>query len=398
MPVHASADALKRLIPLARSPHFFLSAYLSPEPDDPTMNGLRLRLAARMNEIAQELADSPSERAFLEERAIVERFVSSLRPGGQSLMILSSQEAKTWDALWLPAPVHEHVRFGRGVYVLPLLEMLNEWEPVGLVEVRRDRGRIMVFSAGRLQEDRRFTAEVPGKHKVGGGTATHYRQSAMGPEMQHLAGGGAATRYQRHIEAHVEQHLIQVAQELGDMHQRTNFRRFFVTGPRETVAMFRPLLHHDLEARLGGALSFSPRATETEIFAQVIQRSREAERQEELGLVQELITRAEKGQGAVAGVVSTLGALDQRQVHRLVLAADMNQPGRYCHNCRVTLPVEAIFCPRCDRKTIKVNLWEELPGVALAQDVPIKVVHGEAASELWAYEGIGALLKPPATH
>jgi len=362
------------------------------------MNGMRLRLAARLNEIARELADTSSQWASFEERAMVERFVSSLRPGGQALLILSSHEARAWDALWLPAPVREHVRFGRGAYVLPLLEMLNEWEPVGLVEVHRDRGRIMVFSGGRLAEDRRFKAEVPGKHRMGGGMATHYRPGAMGPEAQHLAGGGAATRYQRHIEVHVAQHLIQVAQELGDVHRRINFRHFFVAGPRETVAKFRPLLHHDLEARLAGELSFSPRATETEIFAQVIQRSQEAERQEELALVQEVITRAEKGQGAVAGVVSTLGALDQRQVYRLVLADDMDQPGRYCQSCRVALPAEAIFCPRCDGKTIEVNLWEELPGVALDQDVPIKVVHGEAASELWAYDGIGALLKPPATH
>ncbi len=114
--------------------------------------------------------------------------------------------------------------------------------------------------------------------------------------------------------------------------------------------------------------------------------------------MQETIIRAEKRQGAVAGVAATLGAINDRQVRMLLLAGEMEQPGRHCQACALVLPPEDIMCPRCDAKTRKVNLWEELPGVALGQDITLEVVHGQAASDLWAYEGIGALLKPPAAH
>jgi hypothetical protein len=39
-----------------------------------------------------------------------------------------------------------------------------------------------------------------------------------------------------------------------------------------------------------------------------------------------------------------------------------------------------------------------LPGIALGQDIALEVVHGQAASDLRAYEGIGGLLKLPAAH
>lgn len=396
-PAQATAETLRHLIPLARSPYLFLSAYLPTDRDDPTMEGLRLRLAARLEEIAQELADTGWEKPFLEERGIVERFVRSLRPGGPVLAIISSLQAQKWTALWLPDRLAvEHVRFGRGAYVLPLLDVLDEWEPVGLVEVHRDKGRVMVFSSGHIEESQHFEAEVPGKHKAGGGTAAHYQRGSMGPEAQHMAGGGAAARYQRHIEAHVEQHLKQVAQGIEDAHRRFNFRRLFLAGPPEAVATFKPHLSYDLKGHLVGELSISPRATDAEVYAQVMGPAREVERREEFGLVQEVITRAEKGQGAVAGMAPTLWALNEGRVYLLVLAADLDQPGRYCRGCDLALPVESIICPRCDRRTVKVNLWKELPGIALAQGVLLEVVHDAAASEIWAYDDIGALLKPAA--
>jgi peptide subunit release factor 1 (eRF1) len=162
--------------------------------------------------------------------------------------------------------------------------------------------------------------------------------------------------------------------------------------------MFKLHLTHEMEARLSGDLSVDSRASGAAIAAQVSQASQEAERRQELELVQETITRAEKRQGAVAGVAATLAAINDRQVRLLVLAAEMDQPGRYCLACGLVLPPESIACPRCDAKTRRVRLWEELPGVALGQDIALEVVHGQAASDLWAYEGIGALLKPPATH
>jgi peptide subunit release factor 1 (eRF1) len=283
------------------------------------MDALRLRLAARLNELEADLAGTPWAAAFREERAVVEGFVRALRPGGQCLGILSSREAGHWIALWLPSATLDQVRFGRGASVLPLIDFLDEWEPVGLVEVHKDKARIMVLSGGNFREIHHFEAEVPGRHRAGGGTPTRYRSGgSVGQEAQHAGGGAAGSHFERHIEVHTEQHLKAVAQGLDETYRRLNFSRFFLAGPAEARALFKPLLTHQMGARLAGDLAISSRATTGSIASQLAQASQEAERRQESELVQEIITRAEKAQGAVAGAAPTLGAINERRVRLLV--------------------------------------------------------------------------------
>jgi|GEM_PF-1547519 len=397
-PVKASAEALRGLIPLARSPQQFLSVYMQVPANDDTMNGLRLRLASRLENLAQELAGTPLAKAFTEERRALEGFVKSVRPGGSSLAIISSKEAGVWSAMWLPNSAEDHVRFGRGAYILPLVDALDEWEPVGLVEVHKDKARILVLEADRVSESHHFEADVPGKNRVGGGAGARYRPGSIGAEAQHSAGGGAAARYERHVQTHVDQHLKEVAHELDETVRRTNLRRIFVAGAVESRTQFRTHLNHELAAKLMGDLPVNPRGGDAALIGQLSQASRQAERDQELALIQEIVTRAEKNQGAVAGIAPTLAALQDRQVRTLVLAPETSQEGRQCPACERLLPPEDIVCPRCDAKTRRVNLWEELPAAAMSLDVALELVHGQAASDLWAYEGIGGLLKPPAAH
>ena len=111
-----------------------------------------------------------------------------------------------------------------------------------------------------------------------------------------------------------------------------------------------------------------------------------------------MITRAHKDQGAVLGLEPTLRALNRRQVHLLVMASEKDLPGRLCLTCHLPWPPEAITCPQCAQKTIPVDLREELPSFVLSRDVALEVAHGEAASLLQPYDGIGGLLKPPPPH
>jgi hypothetical protein len=193
---------------------------------------------------------------------------------------------------------------------------------------------------------------------------------------------------------HVENHLKRVYQELEGLHRRYSFRRLFLAGPRDTVALFKSHLSHELQGRLAGELSIDAYANDQVITRQVRQGAREVERREEVELVQEIITRAEKGQGAVTGTASSLWAINRHEMHLLVLAGESSGLGGYCANCEILLPPEDIVCPQCDEKPQRVNLWEELPGFTLRRGIPLEIVHGEAASLLWHYQSIGGLLKP----
>jgi peptide subunit release factor 1 (eRF1) len=392
--VHATTDNLKRLIQLARSPHPFLSIYLPTDPAQTSTEGIRLRILARLDDLANDLAGTPLEEPLAQERKVVEEYIRSIRPGGLGLAIISSLAAQDWAALWLPGPVEEHVRFGTGAYVLPLMDLLDEWEPVALAMVERDKARLMVFEGGQIEEVRHLEEEVPGQHRAGGGTATHYQSGVQAYPGQHTAGGGASARFQRHIQVHADRLYNQVVQELGDFQRQRSFRRLFIAGSSASVAQFKSHLPNPLKELLAGGLTIDAHASDQEVMSQVLQAAREVERQEEVELVQEIVTRAEKGQGAVTGTAPSLWALNRHQMHLLVLAGESPGLGGYCANCEILLPPEDIVCPQCDQKPQRVDLWEELPGFALRRGVRIEIVHGEAASSLWHHQSIGGLLKP----
>jgi hypothetical protein len=111
-------------------------------------------------------------------------------------------------------------------------------------------------------------------------------------------------------------------------------------------------------------------------------------------LVEEVVTRASKRQGAVIGLDPTLWALNHRELHQLVLAGESDKEGRYCQGCDFILPLANTLCPQFSGKTFRVNLWEELPGFAMRRRIGLEVVHGEAAEMLWRHDGLGGQLKP----
>jgi peptide subunit release factor 1 (eRF1) len=344
--------------------------------------------------LANDLGGTPLEQSFAQERKVVEEYLRSLRPGGPGLAIISSQSAHEWEARWLPEPVEEHIRFGPGAYVLPLIDLMNQLAPVGLALVARDQVRLMVLAGGQIEAEKRLEAEVPGQHRAGGGTGSHYQAGVQSYPGQRQASGGASARFQRHIQVHVDRLYEQATNKLEDLHRQHDFQRLFVAGPAESASQFKAQLPHPLKELLAIDLALDAHASDHEIARHVAQAAVEAKRREEVELVNEVITRAGKDQGAVTGAAPTLWAINRHQMHLLVLAGESPGLGGYCAGCELLLPPEDIVCPQCDQKPQPVNLWEELPGFALRRGVRLEVVHGEAASMLWHHQSMGGLLKP----
>lgn len=392
-PSNATMDEIQRLIPLATSSDPYLSVYVPTSPTDIGTEGIRLRVIAMLDRLQEEVASTGQQRPFLDERKLVEDYLRGIRPGAAGLVILSSRPAQEWAALGLPYPVEEHARFGPGAYVLPLIDVLDEFEPVGLVMIERDRARLIVLAAGEITSVEQVESDVPGQHRAGGGTATHYRTSIQSYPGQRQASGGASARIQRHIQVHVHRHLQEVARELEIQHSRNSFRRLLVAGPPQAVGQLESMLPRPLKDLLVGEIALDAHASDQEIAVKVLAAARQAERKEEKELVQEIITRAEKDQGAVAGIATSVWALNRHQLHLLALASGMSESGRACPPCDLLLPVEDIMCPQCNQKTRQINLWEEVPGFAMRQGARLEVVHEEAASLLWQYEGMGGFLK-----
>jgi len=381
-PVHANREALQDLIRLAREPRPTLNLFLRTDLSDLRENNLdALRLRARhlLDALEENLAGTPWERAFRSARQEVEDYLKEgVELGPPALALVVSPDAPDLErAVWLPTPVRERARYGPGVYTLPFVEVLDEWEPVLLAIVGKDKATLVLWDAGTLAEAHHFeTEDLPPKHR---------------------AGGWASARFQRHHRWHAELHLKRVAEQVEELYRRYRFRRWFVAGPVEPVSLFRQHLPRELAERLKGHLSFAREDTEKEIEEKVKRASWEVEHREEAEQVEALLARSAKNAGAVVGLAPTLWALNRREAYLLVLSAEPEQKGRFCPACEIALPPEAVFCPQCSTRTIPVNLWEELPRLAMASGTLLEVVHGPAQERLGPFGGLGAFLRPGAS-
>ncbi len=368
--VMADARLLNDLVRLRNSPHPFLTFYLDTRGET-IPRDVQERVALGLEATAEKVRDTALQKGFRKEQERLEPLVPDLRPIGQGLLLLSSEEADVLQVVWLPGPVGNHLRFGRGAYVLPLLDLLDELEPIGVAFVEKDKARLLAASAGRLIAAEHFEADVPGRQK---------------------AGGWSASRYERHALEHAERHLRHVAEQLEPFAHANGFKRLFLSGPTEALTMFKDHLTPKLNALVVGEVPLASHLSDAEMIEELVPHAEKVERAEERRIVEELIVRAEKGQDAVTGLPETVNALNEHRVFRLVLDPTVELAGSYCPTCDLLFPEEDTTCPRCGEKTLSRDLRGEIANHV--SGVELELVHGEAASLLWDYESIGALLKP----
>jgi peptide chain release factor subunit 1 len=393
-PATATGSDIKSVIALANSPSLFLSVFLSTDPSRTTTEQVRLRLASMLNDEQRSLSGTPLEEPFKAERDAVESYIRLLRPGAKGLAIVTSTQAQESHALWIPYELDDDVRFGPGAHVLPLMDVIDEFQPVALAMVERDKARVMIIEAGRVVDEAYFEAEIEGKHRAGGGYNTGFRNS---PDAT-TAGGGASSRRQRRILVHVDQHLKAVAQELVSIRRSQPFERLLIAGPTETRTLFKPNLPVELSAILAGEFAVDARATDQQVRDQALSLARDVERSAETALAHEIVTRAEKRQGAVTGLNDTLWAMNRGELHILALATKAGMNGNRCEYCALLLPPETSTCPQCGNAAVKVDLMKEIGAFALGRGVKMEIMHGDAAALLKQFDGMGGLTKAPTPH
>jgi peptide subunit release factor 1 (eRF1) len=295
-----------------------------------------------------------------------------MKPVGPGLVLVSSEAAGVLEAQWLPGAVEDHVRVGLGVDALPLLDLIDENEPIAVAFVENNKARLLLVSAGRVLEAEHFDADVPAKEN---------------------AGGWRNPSYDKHRLDHVHRHLQHVAQALDAFHARSGFRRLVVGGPQEPLSAFKKEVSKPIAALISEEVGIDAHASDSDIAELVTPIAERTERADELHIVQQLVVAAEKRQGAVAGVAPTLAALHDRELHSLVIDPSAAIEGTYCPRCDRLLPLETLRCPSCEGPVERVDLRGELPRHLRSRQVVLEMVHGEAASVLRHHGSIGGLLK-----
>lgn len=366
----ATSEHVQRLLPLATAPEPFLTCYMDTPRSDVTFDGARLRAASMLDHAEHILIDTAWAETFAIESAAIEDALDGMKVGGPALFMASCKERGFFESMRVAlVDQPDQLRFGRGLHVLPLVDLLDELEPAAFALMEKATAKVFVFDGRHILIEHHIESDVPKKHKQGG---------LASPRIQR-AHFNSAMRY-----------IDETVDLLDRLLLQYKFRRLFIGGPDETAAMTKKQLSHPLTQVLRGMLAVDAHAGNEEIRQKVLAAAIDEERRDELETIKGLIVQAEKGHRASLGRVNVMAALERGETQMLYFAQGLSWPAIYCISC------DAVFgsgsqCGRCGARTMPVGLAQEFPRLAMMKGARIEIVHGSAARELLSHGGVAAL-------
>ena len=366
-----------------------VSVYANAGPgEDPNLEGRAIDLRNRYRELQRRIAGESFGDRGREVSAGLER----LRPQVESLThptgsgrgrMLFAALSGDWSLRFDSAlPVPNRVVLDDAPFIHPLLEMLDEGRPAGVVVVSPDEGRLLEWRLGRLRTLGRLeAADVEAPHEraglIGGGPAGQFH-TPMREQRQ-------ARQRER-----TERFLDRVIEAAVGLAGERRWARILVSGgERWTAPVVARFPDH-----LRDAVIDDPRVLsglgEPALAAAATERLREAHAQHERRLVERVRDAAHARRGAL-GQSEVAAALNTGRVAHLVYDPEVRYTGSVSDDGAVYAGDE--LEPDGRPGTAEPRLTERLVESALATGAGVSPVEGAARGRLTEAEGIAALLR-----
>lgn len=290
----------------------------------------------------------------------------------RGLVVFSCHAAGFWQVHELPVRVRSCLVVNPSPYVRPLEELLDEYEPFGVLLTDRQRARMFVFALGSLVE---HTERVDRLERQG----------------EDDRGELNKTRVDHQRDEQAQQHLRQAARMAFEVYQRVGFGRLLIGAPADVAGEVERILHPYLRERLADRVHVSVGASDDEIRRAAFEAEERAERRAEARLVEQLREATGPGGRAAQGLAATLAALNDHRVETLLVSQGFSAEGWRCGSCG-RLATLGRTCPSCGATmTLVGDLTDEAVEAAWSQKARVETLVGNA--DLDVLGGIGALLR-----
>jgi len=267
-------------------------------------------------------------------------------------------------------------RWSQNPWLRPLLEVLEDHDQFAVVLMDKQRARILTVDATGMEQHAEILSDVPNKHAT---TGTDHIMSQ--------------TQMQRDHDQHVLGHAKRVAEELAAIVDRKKLSRVVIGGPVEATATFTNELPKRLQQMVIGTISVPLDSNYERLSHELKAVQEKAEHEDELKIVESMVTAAMKGDRAVLGITETLAAIQEQRVYRLVVARDYRIEGKECDSCHVLVADGIEECSFCGGNLQAApDLINRASHRVLDQAGKVQMVSGAAADKL-AGIGIGAVLR-----
>ncbi|HWP45157.1 MAG TPA: hypothetical protein VNO14_18085 [Blastocatellia bacterium] len=320
--------------------------------------------------------DESKKQRFEAECQRILRFLNGYTPRGKGLVVFSDLKQDFWWQRDLQVEIPTELRWSPNPWVRPLLEVLEEHDRFAVVLIDKQHARIFSVDAIGIEQQAEIISDVPNKHAT---TGTDHIWSQGQMERDHTK--------------HIKWHARRVAEELAAITDRLKITKLIVGGPVEATSIFVSDLPKRLEQMIMGTISVPVDSAYDRLLAEVRAVQEKAEREEEVRLVESMITSAHKGDRAVLGIADTLAAIQEGRIYCMVVAKDYRVEGKQCSSCQVLVVDGADRCSFCGgRLDPAPDLINRASHRVIGQAGKVYMVSGVAAEKL-ASQGVGAVLR-----
>jgi peptide subunit release factor 1 (eRF1) len=342
--------------------------------------GFETAVEDQCRRIAEQEAASENGKLvkFESERARVMRFLKDYTPKGKGLVIFSDSARQFWWHRDLQVEVPTKARWSSQPWVRPLLELIEHTDSMAVVLIDKQCGRVLSLDATGISQHSEVVSEVPNRHVT---TPRDHIWSQAQMERDHVK--------------HIKWHAKRVTDDLCSIIDRLKLTRLVIGGPVEATSIFIDDLPKRLRQMIIGTVSVPVDIGVDRLTSEVQAISMRAELEDELKIVESLITAASKGDRAVLGLSETLEAVNEGRVYRLVVNTDFRAQGTQCSFCGVLMSGEqAARCSFCDG-TLEAapDLINRASHKVIEHAGKVQLVSVAAAEKLATVGSVGAVLR-----
>jgi peptide chain release factor subunit 1 len=320
--------------------------------------------------VAAQVSDLEMENAL---NRVTEWLDTGFEESNRGVVIYTEIGGEWFEALQFPVQVHNRLVVADRPVIGPLAQVLEGYRHHGVILLDREHVRLLSVYLGTVLDE-----------------VTVRRDPIPAPS--HVqAGGYSQMRFQRRKAEEMRHFFKEFAHEVEEFTARFQPDDLVMLGTPENVSKFREFLPDAILARVVHTGPMPVDEAAPEVLARLEPHLRAAQDRAEREVLEQVRDRVAQDYLAIAGVQSTLTALQEGKVDTLVLASNQRRDGHRCGQCGFVFARTLETCPYDGSTALEsVEVMEEMVRMAEGQGVPIAFAEPGDVQDL---NGAAALLR-----
>ena len=349
----------------------YLSVYMKSS-SAAELDASRSFIASRFKAMDKSLPADDLRQPFRSTLSLVEESVASFPlKGERSRVIFACGPLSFLHVYRLGLEIEPLVVLDSSPFLLPLARLRDDYEDYGLLLLDSQEARLFTIRSRLLEEKIQSSIDLMNKHKKG---------------------GWSQMRYSRLRKGAIKSFLGEVVEDLARLEGLQNMRGLVIAGPGEAKIELMEMLSPQIKERVMGLLDVSMGVKPADLVEMGDRLALDKERSLSRERAAELRSAVLRGQLYATGADNVRDALQQGRVKSLLLLDGFLIPGWICESCQYFQEgSQPERCPRCNGRTSRVNILEEL--YELAQRTGAEVEFVEEDELLRSLGGVGAILR-----